>query len=177
MASGGTPICRPVQARFIGPLGGASDAIGCKGGAFVLLEHSASIASLSHIRAMSIRMDWTLEFGARAAICRHSMACRLHSTGVIMATRQDVRSLAPIPNYTTTIAVFPMDLVRRAGKISKSLSRMPGRRRTLLGGQSYFGGTAALPPCRIYEPRHALLGGVRLARWGLDSIWTYDHGA
>jgi len=120
MASGGTPICRPVQARFIGPLGGASDAIGCKGGAFVLLEYSASIASLSHIRAMSIRMDWTLGFGARAAICRHSMACRLHSTGVIMATRQDVRSLAPIPNYTTTIAVFRWTLFAEQEKFPRA---------------------------------------------------------
>jgi hypothetical protein len=50
-------LCRPVQARFIGPLGGVSEMIGCKGPAFGSLEYSASIASLSHIRAMSIRMD------------------------------------------------------------------------------------------------------------------------
>ena len=31
--------------------------IGCKGRAFGSWEYSASIASLSHIRAMSIRMD------------------------------------------------------------------------------------------------------------------------
>jgi hypothetical protein len=53
---GGTPICRPVQARFIGPLGGVSDVIRCKGRALVWLEYSVSIASLSHIRAMSIRL-------------------------------------------------------------------------------------------------------------------------
>jgi len=53
--------------------------------AFVLLQCSASIASRSHILAMSIRVDLTLAFGERAAICRHSTACRLYSPGVIIA--------------------------------------------------------------------------------------------
>jgi hypothetical protein len=50
--------CAALFKRVIGPLGGVSEMIGCKGRrAFGSLEYSASIASLSHIRAMSIRMD------------------------------------------------------------------------------------------------------------------------
>src|SRR5262245_35026042 len=44
---------------------------------------SAPIASLSQVRAMSIRMACTLKFGAPWAIRRHCAACSLHSTGLI----------------------------------------------------------------------------------------------
>src|SRR4029453_9159764 len=60
------------------------------------------------------------------------MECRLHSTGVIMATRQDVRSLAPIPNYTTTIAVFRP--VARVEKQSVVILRRPPVRGGLVVG-------------------------------------------
>jgi len=46
---------------------------------------SASSASRSQVRAMSIRMVRTRKFGACSAICRHSAACSLHSTDVIIA--------------------------------------------------------------------------------------------
>jgi hypothetical protein len=36
---------------------------------------------------MSIRMDFTLKFGARSAIRWQSTACCLHSTGLIIAGR------------------------------------------------------------------------------------------
>ena len=48
------------------------------------LSCSASSASLVHVHAMSVRMERTLRFGARSAICRHSTARWLHSTGVII---------------------------------------------------------------------------------------------
>ena len=36
---------------------------------------------------MSVRMERTLRVGARSAICRHSTARCLHSTGVIIDTQ------------------------------------------------------------------------------------------
>src|ERR1700716_2037796 len=47
------------------------------------LSCSASSASLVHVHAMSVRMERTLRFGARSAICRHSTPRCLHSTAVI----------------------------------------------------------------------------------------------
>jgi hypothetical protein len=49
-----------------------------------------------------------------------------------MATRQDVRSLAPIPNYTTTIAVFRP--VARVEKQSVVILRRPPVRGGLVVG-------------------------------------------
>jgi hypothetical protein len=56
------------------------------------LSCSASSASLVQVHAMSVRMERTLRFGARSAICRHSTARCLHSTGVIIDTQPDTRT-------------------------------------------------------------------------------------
>jgi hypothetical protein len=45
---------------------------------------SASRASRSHVRAMSIRIDWTRELCSRSAICRHSAARSRHSAALII---------------------------------------------------------------------------------------------
>jgi putative ABC transport system substrate-binding protein len=53
---------------------------------FAVLINPANVsASRSQVRAMSIRMVRTRRFGACSAICRHSAACSLHSTDVIIA--------------------------------------------------------------------------------------------
>jgi hypothetical protein len=61
------------------------------------------------------------------------------------------RTSRPKPNYTTTIAVSVGSSVRRPEKISKSVSRVPGRQRGLLDRTIKIrrGGRPS-PPCRIF---------------------------
>src|ERR1700704_6602089 len=68
------------------------------------LSCSASSASLVHVHAMSVRMERTLRFGARSAICRHSTARCLHSTGVIIDTQPNAPTDQEVAgrHYTTT---------------------------------------------------------------------------
>jgi hypothetical protein len=47
---------------------------------------SVSMASRSHVRAMSIRMDWTRELCSPSAICRHSAARSRHSAAPIIGS-------------------------------------------------------------------------------------------
>lgn len=53
---------------------------------------------------MSVRMERTLRFGARSAICRHSTARCLHSTGVIIDTQPNAPTDQEVAgrHYTTT---------------------------------------------------------------------------
>jgi hypothetical protein len=105
-----------------------------------------------------------------AAICRHSTASRRHSTGAIIAARQDVGRLAPTPNHTTTIAVFPEVACLQTRKIFTSLSRIPGRRRGLLDSKIIvFGGVATLPSLPNLRTPPRLLGGVHFVRAGPGS--------
>jgi hypothetical protein len=60
---------------------------GCSERALFGLSCSASSASLVQVQAMSVRIERTLRVGARSAICRHSTARCLHSTGVIIDTQ------------------------------------------------------------------------------------------
>ena len=66
--------------------------------------HQASSASLVQVHAMSVRMERTLRFGARSAICRHSTARCLHSTGVIIDTQPNAPTDQEVAgrHYTTT---------------------------------------------------------------------------
>jgi hypothetical protein len=58
------------------------------------------------VRAMSIRMVRTRKFGACSAICRHSAACSLHSTDVIIAVPRTNN-----PRYPDTDEMFrPLDI-------------------------------------------------------------------
>src|SRR5712672_1891124 len=68
------------------------------------LSCSASSASLVQVHAMSVRMERTLRFGARSAICRHSTARCLHSTGVIIDTQPNAPTDQEVSgrHYTTT---------------------------------------------------------------------------
>jgi hypothetical protein len=68
------------------------------------LNCSASSASLVQVHAMSVRMERTLRFGARSAICRHSTARCLHSTGVIIDTQPNAPTDQEVAgrHYTTT---------------------------------------------------------------------------
>jgi hypothetical protein len=68
------------------------------------LSCSASSASLVQVHAMSVRMERTLRFGARSAICRHSTARCLHSTGVIIDTQPNAPTDQEVAgrHYTTT---------------------------------------------------------------------------
>jgi hypothetical protein len=69
---------------------------------------SASSASLSQVRAMSIRMPCTLEFGASSAICRHSPARSLHLIGFITLRP---RTVTPHLSY---LAVLMNPVIRTA---------------------------------------------------------------
>ena len=77
---------------------------GCGGRAVFGLSCSASSASLVQVQAMSVRIERTLRVGARSAICRHSTARCLHSTGVIIDTQPNaheslittIRQLQPV---------------------------------------------------------------------------------
>jgi hypothetical protein len=68
------------------------------------LNCSASSASLVQVHAMSVRMERTLRVGARSAICRHSTARCLHSTGVIIDTQPNAPTDQEVAgrHYTTT---------------------------------------------------------------------------
>ena len=66
---------------------------GCSGRAVFGLSCSASSASLVQVQAMSVRIERTLKVGARSAICRHSTARCLHSTGVIIDTQPNAHEL------------------------------------------------------------------------------------
>ena len=65
---------------------------GCSGRALFGLGCSASSASLVQVQAMSVRIERTLRVGARSAICRHSTARCLHSTGVIIDTQPNAHN-------------------------------------------------------------------------------------
>ena len=65
---------------------------GCGGRAVSGLSCSASSASLVQVQAMSVRIERTLRVGARSAICRHSTARCLHSTGVIIDTQPNAHN-------------------------------------------------------------------------------------
>ena len=67
---------------------------GCSGRALFGLSCSASSASLVQVQAMSVRIERTLRVGARSAICRHSTARCLHSTGVIIDTQPNAHELS-----------------------------------------------------------------------------------
>ena len=67
---------------------------GCSGRAVFGLNCSASSASLVQVHAMSVRIERTLRVGARSAICRHSTARCLHSTGVIIDTQPNAHELS-----------------------------------------------------------------------------------
>ena len=75
---------------------------GCSGRAVFGLSCSASSASLVQVQAMSVRIERTLRVGARSAICRHSTARCLHSTGVIIDTQPNAHkpSSPPYNNYS-----------------------------------------------------------------------------
>jgi len=75
---------------------------GCGGRALFGLSCSASSASLVQVQAMSVRIERTLRVGARSAICRHSTARCLHSTGVIIDTQPNAHkpSSPPYSNYS-----------------------------------------------------------------------------
>ena len=67
---------------------------GWSGRAVSELSCSASSASLVQVQAMSVRIERTLNVGARSAICRHSTARCLHSTGVIIETQPNAHQLS-----------------------------------------------------------------------------------
>ena len=77
---------------------------GCSGRALFGLSCSASSASLVQVQAMSVRIERTLRVGARSAICRHSTARCLHSTGVIIDTQPNTPTDQEVAgrHYTTT---------------------------------------------------------------------------
>jgi hypothetical protein len=152
--------------------------IECNKRAFVLLECSASIASLS---PHSCHVD---QNGLNSRIwraCRHLPAFNgvqsaFHRRNHCGAARR--RTSRPKPNYTTTIAVSVGSSVRRPEKISKSVSRVPGRQRGLLDRTIKIrrGGRPSLP-AEFYEPHHLLPGGVHFVRCGLGFSRMHSHGA
>jgi hypothetical protein len=100
-----TPAFRGYQPRWRGD--GEGDDPGPSGfrnRSFSGLSCSASSASLVQVHAMSVRMERTLRVGARSAICRHSTARCLHSTGVIIDTQPNAPTDQEVAgrHYTTT---------------------------------------------------------------------------
>jgi hypothetical protein len=91
---------------------------GCSGRAVFGLSCSASSASLVQVQAMSVRIDRTLRVGARSAICRHSTARCLHSTGVIIDTQPNAHELSS-PLYDNYSRFFQVGR-QRGGIICKS---------------------------------------------------------
>jgi hypothetical protein len=91
---------------------------GCSGRAVFGLSCSASSASLVQVQAMSVRIDRTLRVGARSAICRHSTARCLHSTGVIIDTQPNAHELSS-PLYDNYSQFFQVGR-QRDGIICKS---------------------------------------------------------
>src|SRR6478736_5197820 len=90
---------------------------GCSGRAVFGLSCSASSASLVQVHAMSVRIERTLKVGARSAICRHSTARCLHSTGVIIDTQPNAHELSS-PLYDNYSRFFQVDR-QRGGIICK----------------------------------------------------------
>ena len=64
---------------------------------------SASSASRSHTRAMSVKINLTRWLCSRSAICRHSVARSLHSIAVII--------LSPVPRECKTRALYSHALI------------------------------------------------------------------
>jgi hypothetical protein len=96
------------------------------------LSCSASSASLVQVHAMSVRMERTLRFGARSAICRHSTARCLHSTGVIIDTQPNAPTDQEVASrhYTTTATGLPICNAVGMKKLI-DMSRIPDRRAAL----------------------------------------------
>ena len=109
------------------------------------LSCSASSASLVQVHAMSVRMERTLRFGARSAICRHSTARCLHFD---RSNHRHPAGHAHRPrvvrrHYTTTATGLPT--CNAVGmKKSIAMSRTPDRR------------AALAPRFRLMEPAPAV---------------------
>src|SRR5260221_14776648 len=70
-------------------------------------------------------------------------------------------------NHTTTIAVSLRSSFADQKKNFQELESYSGQTAGSSGWTIIaFGGAATLPPCRTYEPRHTLPGGVRFAPLG-----------
>jgi hypothetical protein len=75
----------------------------------------------------------------------------------------------PMSNHTTTIAVSLRSSFADQKKNFQELESYSGQTAGSSGWTIIaFGGAATLPPCRTYEPRHTLPGGVRFVRCGLS---------
>jgi|SRR5262245_6882574 len=97
---------------------------------------SASIANLSQVRAISMRMDCTLKFGSHSANRRHCAACCLHSTGVI--THSPRNALPTASSYAAVGVSSDALMSTGAGKhtISGGASSRPHRAKLEGGGTS-----------------------------------------
>ena len=98
---------------------------GCSGRALFGLSCSASSASLVQVQAMSVRIERTLRVGARSAICRHSTARCLHSTGVIIDTQPNAHKPSS-PPYNNSAGF--LTLAASAAELFQTLSRLPDKR-------------------------------------------------
>jgi hypothetical protein len=89
---------------------------------------SASRASRSHVRAMSIRMDWTREVCSRSAICRHSAARSRHSAALIIGPCPLGR-FDPTPKTSNVCPVTDVPTLISADRGSFATPRSAGLRR------------------------------------------------